>query len=300
LDLTACITLDALGVLRDGTLSHRKLAIAQSTLDELRAEISLSRTHPPEGFMSLGLHEGQLVRFDVTADEVKARQERFESLSAWLKTNAAVIPVSPSVAEKHADKASLADFLGRSFWDSLLISSEHGRALVSDDLRLRQLLQGDFGGAGICSPLLLLAEANSGRMSGERYGDCVVNLITAGYRHISTDARVLQAAARMEQWRPQGRLLRVLDTIKGPAIEPASAAAVAAQFFRMLWFDVVLPQQREMLSFAVLDALCTGRPVGSVMPAFIAHVQNAFAMLPFADAAAKRTVAAWQRLRVGT
>lgn len=297
-DLTSCILLDSLGVLRDGALGARRLAIAQSTLDELRGELLRWRTHPPEGFLSVALHEGHLVRIEITAADLKAIRERYESLAAWLKTHCAILAVVPAMAEKHAAEAKIASLVGESFWDSMLIASEPGRTLLSDDLALRRLYSGIAARASVCSPLLLLTEADAGRLSADRYGDCIAGLITSGYRHISTDARVLHAAAKAEQWRPQGRLLRVLDTLKGPETEPRSAALVAAQFFRLVWFDVVIPQQRETLWMAVLDALCTGRPAASVLPPFKALLPGLFALLPFAGGAAARTVAAWERLRI--
>ncbi len=181
-DLTSCVLLDSLGVLRDGSLAARRLAIAQSTLDEFRGELLRWRTQPPDGFMSLGLHDGKLVRFDISADDVKAIRERYESLAAWLKEHCAVLAVTPAVAEKHAAQAKLASFIGESFWDSMLIATEPKRTLLSDDLALRRIFGGLAGRASVCSPLLLLAEASEGRVASDRYGDSIVGLVTSGYR----------------------------------------------------------------------------------------------------------------------
>ncbi|NOU31123.1 MAG: hypothetical protein HOO96_24755 [Polyangiaceae bacterium] len=296
-DVSACMMLDMLGVLRDGTLAHRRLAITQTTLDEFRAELMRWKAHSPDGFMSIGVHDGRLVRIETTADQVDQRRKNLESLVAWLQTKISIVALSASRVERLAPMADLAEFLGQSFWDSMLAASEPGHALLSDDLALRQLAAGEFATPGTCSPMLLQAEANDGTMGGDRYGECMVHLICAGYRHVSSDARVLRAAARMELWRPQGRVLRVLDTLKGPNVRSASAAMVAAAFFRLLWLDVVVPQQRETMCIAVLDAICTGRAARSVLPVFKAYLRRNFVLLPFASAAALQTVAAWERMR---
>ncbi len=60
----------------------------------------------------------------------------------------------------------------------------------------------------------------------------------------------------------------------------------------------MIPQQRETLWMAVLDALSTGRPAASVLPLFKSLLPGLFALLPFAGAAATRTIAAWERLRL--
>jgi tetratricopeptide (TPR) repeat protein len=296
-DVTSCILLDSLGVLRDGSLDGSKFAITQTTLDEFRTEVLQWRSHPPDGFMSLGIRQGQLIRVEVTAEDIRSLRDRYESLAAWLKERCAVLAVSPAVAEKHAQWAKLGEFLGTSFWDSLLVASEPGRALLSDDLKLRRLYTQVSGQVSVCSPLLLLAEANGGKLAKDRYHTCVADLLVAGYRHVSIDANVLTSAARAAQWHPEGRLLRVLDGLKGPETEFRSAAIVAAQFFRELWFDVVLPQQREKLWFAVLDALSSGRPPASVLPFFKSLLRGVFALLPTAESSAMAVVAAWEALR---
>ncbi len=54
----------------------------------------------------------------------------------------------------------------------------------------------------------------------------------------------------------------------------------------------------SMLAKAHLDALCIGRAARTVLPIFGVHLRNALMLLPFADAAAKRTIAVWERTRI--
>jgi hypothetical protein len=104
--------------------------------------------------------------------------------------------------------------------------------------------------------------------------------------------------ARADEWRPQGLVSRALAVLGGPETDIRSAVRVAAEFFRLTWFEVLLPQQREVLWTAVLDALSLGRPPGSVAPLLRPALRQQFALAPFAEDAAVRTLAAWQQLRV--
>jgi hypothetical protein len=125
-----------------------------------------------------------------------------------------------------------------------------------------------------------------------------LKLLALHYRYVSVDANVLLAAARSEQWRPHGHFLRALEMLKGPTIDATSAAGVAATFLRTLFLESLLPHQQRTLTFAVLDALHSGRPTSAVDGAFKAQLGYAFRLVPMALSAALQTIAAWERWRL--
>jgi hypothetical protein len=92
-----------------------------------------------------------------------------------------------------------------------------------------------------------------------------MKLVVSNYRHVAVDATMVEAAARVEQWRPVGAFERVVDTLKGPDAQVESAVNVAIQFFRIVWFALVLPHQRDALVMRVLDALVAGRSAKEVL-----------------------------------
>ena len=113
-----------------------------------------------------GLHEGQLVRFEISASDVKAIREKYESLAAWSKAHCALLAVTPAMAEKHASQAKFASFLGESFWDSMLIASEPGRTLASRAGRMKPP-GADVEGTGEVELLVLARRDDAALMAAQ-------------------------------------------------------------------------------------------------------------------------------------
>jgi hypothetical protein len=120
-----------------------------------------------------------------------------------------------------------------------------------------------------------------------------------GYRFIATDAQVLLAAVRIEAWRSRGVFRRLGDTLKGPDGEVSSAVRVAAEFLRLLWFGVVLPDQRNALTVVVLDALVAGRATSEFCEAVAReHWPAHFSLIPIGETEMHKRIEAWKRARI--
>ena len=65
-----------------------------------------------------------------------------------------------------------------------------------------------------------------------------------------------------------------------------------------IWLESLLPQLREMLWTAALDALVRERPQGTVLPTFLSAVASQLGLLPVAQAAFLRTCEGWERTRL--
>jgi len=297
LDVSACFVLDAVGALRGGPLARRKLSVAQSTIDEFRAELSRWNDYPSEGFPSIAHEAGQLVRVATTGETVQAARAHFESLLTWLRGNVLIRPITSSTYARQAAHREVGHQLGHSFWDSMLVASEPGRLLVSDDAVLRQLYLAEFSGPSVSSASLLQKEATDGVIAKERYEDIALRLLCMRYRYIPTDVSVVVTAARNEAWRPQGSLALVLEVLNGPVVNVQWATILAAQFFRAIWLEGVERQKRENLYTAVLSALCTERQVAEALPIFRACLQASLGLLPFALVETLRTLDVWTKVR---
>jgi nucleoside phosphorylase/tetratricopeptide (TPR) repeat protein len=297
LDFTALVVLDAIDVLESATMG-RPVIVAQTTVDVLRQEVARWRDVPDDGYMSMGVHEGELLRHVFSNTDVARARERLEHLLAWIRDHFQVVPVSAAAVERHADKRELPKLIGECFSDSLLLASEERRILVSDDLKLRFLARQLFGADGIASVHLLLAQRAVGRLDAQTAATACMKLVVSNYRHVAVDATVLEAAARAEQWHPTGAFARVVDTLKGPDTQLQSAIIVAVEFLRIVWFALVLPQQRDGLVMAVLDALAVGRNQKEVLDIVRIAVRAKFVLLPLAAKDFERVLNLWARMHL--
>ena len=297
LDFTALVVLDAIDVLEAATIG-RPVIVAQTTVDVLRQEVARWRDVPDDGYMSMGVHEGELLRHVFSNTDVARARERLERLLAWIREHFQVVPVSAAAVERHADKRELPKLIGECFSDSLLLASEERRVLVTDDLKLRFLARQLFGADGIASVNLLLAQRAAGSLDPQTAATACMKLVVSNYRHVAVDATILEAAARAEQWHPTGAFARVVDTLKGPDTQLQSAIVVAVEFLRIAWFALVLPQQRDAIVMAVLDALAVGRKQNEVLDIVRVAVRTKFVLLPIAARDFDRVLNLWARMHL--
>jgi tetratricopeptide (TPR) repeat protein len=298
LDLTAIIALDGVGMLRDGTLARYPLFVAQRTLDEIASEELRWQTTSSDGAMSIGVEGDVLTRYVTTPEEVILLRKHFGDLLAWLRAHVVVAPVPPDVAERHATQDRFGDFIGESAWDTIRIATAPELLLVSDDLLLRLLGKNTMAVNGVCTAMLLMAEMQTGRLDRDRYCEAMVKLIASGYRHLSVDGSILEAAARADQWRRGAVLGKVLDRLRGPETHAESAMVVGVEFIRRIWLNVVLSQQRVTLLIAVLDVLIAGRNRAEVLTRVRLHVGQALALLPLAQEEVFRVISGWSAMGV--
>jgi tetratricopeptide (TPR) repeat protein len=295
LDATAIATLDGLGMLRDGSLGPRVLMVAQSTLDEVRAEAARWDHAPSEGQLRIGLENGHLVRHMASREEVAAVHRHWLGLWEWLHTNAKSAPVPPGTAERLAQHQQLGREIGQGFWDSVRIATQPGVVLVSDDLWVRQLGRSMLSLNGVCSGLVMMSECEAGRLPRQRYDDAMVTLITWGYRSLSVSASTLEAAARADQWQVGARVPTVLRSLRGPDTSIESATVVGAHFIRSVWLNVASTLQRAAFLTAVLDALVFGRNRAVVLKRFAAVTGQLLALHPVAQDEIVRVTDGWEK-----
>jgi hypothetical protein len=253
---------------------------------------------PDDEHMSLGIRDGQVVRHLMSKEDVERQRSSLRRLISTLENEATIEGVEPRVAEAHAAHREIGPLIGESFWHTILLSSNDGRALLSDDLLLRKLAAGTTNVRGTCTAHVLWTMAKEGTLPPDKYAEAIVKLFASGYRFIATDAHVMLAAARIEAWRPQGVFQRLVDTLKGPEGEASSAVRVATEFLKLLWFGVVLPDQRNALAVVVLDALVAGRSTSDVVRLLHASVARAFALIPIGETEMHNLIEAWKRARI--
>lgn len=297
LDTTAIISLDGSGLLRDGTLSRYTLAVAQRTLDEVSIEYFRWKSTSDEGSFSVSVDGDSLVKHETGPEEVTRMRSHFQGLVEWLRANVSVIPVSPETAERHSKHDHIGKLIGEPAWDAVRVASAENMVLVSDDLWLRGLAQVELSARGVCTAVVLMAEVEGGRLARDRYSEAVARMTAAGYRSLPIDSFILEAAARIDQWRPGPWFSKVLLALRGPDTQAQSAILVAGDFVRAIGLNVVLSAQRTALLIEVLDALAVGRSRRQIADGLQAYLKRHLRLLPLALEEALRVIAGWARMR---
>lgn len=237
-----------------------KLGIAQSTIDLLSLIISERKGIQSKGFMVISKAEDKFFRQEISAEDIKRDLEYLEKITSWIEENCEVIPCSAALSVKRQQRKHLESLIGSSSIETVLIASEPGNILYSDDERLRSLAKGEFGVNGVWTQVLLMKCLNEGIIKREKYNESVIQLVSHSYRHTSIDAYILVEAAKQSAWSIKPPFITVLKILEGRYSDENPALVVGTNFFYELWKQPpILVERRDQIILSVLNALTTRR-----------------------------------------
>jgi hypothetical protein len=248
--------------------------------------------------MSIGKEGERFVRSEITGEEVKKMIEYFEEMISWVGKNCEVVPIKGALDIPRERKGPLTEMLGGSFLDTILISTESGNLLFSDDERLRTFAKSEFGVDGVWTQILLMFALNEKAIEKSRYNEVILNLICAHYYHIGIDADILIEAARKSDWAPSYPYTTILKLLGSDRSDITSALAVSTAFLYELWKQPILPERRDYLIYELLNVVTVGRDRRRILTKLIGMIRGRFLLLPLEERRIISIIELWQRLHL--
>ena len=293
-DLISLLTLHRLGASDAIVRAFGKLSIAQSTIDELQQIIDdrkgmwLKR----EG-MGVGKQGNQYVKAAINSEEIKQGVEYLEDVLKWTRENCEVYPCTAALEINQLRKQELDALLQSSFFDTLLIASEPGHLLLSDDEPLRSYAKTalnhhagtNFHIDGVWTQVVLEHCVNNNFLDKAEYDKMTIKLVRSHYYHTVFNADLLIEAAKQSDWQPVEPYNSLAQALGDQRASLFSALNLAVDFLYQLWLEPILPHQREYLASALLDGLTSGRSTREVLGQLADRIQtyDKFILLPFAE-----------------
>ena len=124
--MTALFILSELGALDLLKKLYPTIAVASSSIDELRQLIEMFETIHSQGYSTI-LNEHK------TQEQAEKIVEPTSTLLGWCQSHCRVLPCNPLLTMDASRQQELFSLYGRSFAETLLIAEEKGYALYSDD-----------------------------------------------------------------------------------------------------------------------------------------------------------------------
>ncbi|WP_346293725.1 tetratricopeptide repeat protein [Sphaerothrix gracilis] len=296
IDIISLLTIHGLGAADAVVRAFGRLGIAQSTIDILRDVVEDYKGMKSNGTAFLGTEGGHFFLHEVTAEEIQRSREYFEKIIIWVKNNCEILPCTAALDMEQDERRELEKLLGNSSFDTLLIASEPGNLLYSDDWALRQVAKSRFKLDGAWTQAVLLRCQELTTLEQSEYSEIVVKLVRSNYRYTSIDDHALIAAAKQADWLPNEpfiSLLRLLENtqrqdsliLNGQAdrIALSSVIGVAVNFLYRLWEQDISVQRKHALGISLLNSLMRGRHnLNSVLSALASGVsRKSFIILPY-------------------
>lgn len=261
LDPISLIQLQELGALGIVERVCGRLAVVQSTLDELRSMVSELDLHR-DGYVTMFEREGRYYHQEVTAENVAAEMEKLQSALDWARGHCEIVP---AVAKADPDPSAgerLENALGRAPFDTLLAAHGGDFILLCDDHFLRKLARGEFALDGMWIQAVLMFAAREQRyMRLDHYNRSVTTLTFWRHNFTSVSADQLSFAAARARWKVSDELQSLMGTLTLAHSEIQSNVRVVALYLKDLWRKGRGPTkvQARKLTEALLTAVGPGK-----------------------------------------
>lgn len=253
-----------------------KLGIAQSTIDSLQEVIRKNKGISSEGFMSLVGQGENITVSEVSAELIQKKTEHFEKILDWVRINCEIIPCDAALKMKRSKREECNGILGQPFMDTILIASQEGNILYSDDALLRDIAKDKFNVEGVWTQILLMDCLNRKGIENERYHKMVIDLVNLNYHHTSVNSNIIIEAAKQANWKLESPFINVLEILKTKHSDELSAFNVSVDFTSLLWKEQINVENRNWIFLNLLTILTTGRWAPPIIETFKHSIINRF------------------------
>lgn len=199
---------------------------------------------------------------------------------------------------KREQRRHLEKIIGPSSIETVLIASEAGSLLYTDDERLRTLAKREFKANGVWTQALLMKCLSEKTLDRGKYDECVIQLASLNYRHTSIDAFVLVEAAKRSEWTLKPPFTTILKVLGGQYSHESSALVVGTTFLYELFKQTMLAQQRDQLILALLNGITLKRNPRIIIPKLTKLLEQRFYLIPLSFSQVVSIINAWERAHV--
>ena len=282
-DIISLITLHSLDAADIVVKTFGKLCIAQSTIDELQNIISEREGmwSKREG-MVVGKRGNRYVKQIITPEERKRSIAYLKNLVSWISENCEVGQDSVISQMDQLRRVELNDMLQPYFLDTVLLASQPGYLLFSDDGRLRHYaktgLNSDAGTNfqidGVWTQVLLEHCVKQNTLDKTDYDEMTIKLVCSRYYHTQFEADLLMEVAKRANWKLQEPYNSFVLALGKERMNSETALNVATVFLFTLWDEPISFRQKEFLTLGLLTGLTYGRNAHKVLNRLEYLIQN--------------------------
>ncbi len=260
-----------------------KLRIAQSIIDTLLQIIYEREAMWSEHeHMIVGKEGDRYVKQIINPEDAKQGIEYLKGIVKWIRENCEVHPVTAALQINRQDKQKFDDVFQSFFIDTLLIASQPGHLLFSDDEQLRRYAKANFSSDigidfdidGVWTQVVLEHCANRNLLDKTAYNQMIIKLVCFNYYHTEFDAEVLIEAAKQSDWRPAEPYKSLVQVLGSQGVSLSSALNVATDFLFQLWNQSILGSQFKSLTFCLFEGLISVRKTRLVLDRLANRVQR--------------------------
>ena len=224
----------------------------------------------------------QYVKQIIKPEETKQGIEYLKNIIHWIRNNCEVGQATAGSEMNQLRRRELNDMLQQHFLDTVLLASQPGHLLFSDDGRLRHYaktsLNSDAGTNfqidGVWTQVLLEHCVKQNLLDKADYDEMTIKLVCSNYYHTQFDADLLMEVAKRSNWKISEPYNSFVLALGEERMNGQSALDVSVDFLFTLWDESISIRQKEFLTLGLLTGLTYGRHADTVLSEFANHIQN--------------------------
>jgi len=256
-DPITLVTIHTLNVGEKLFLGSEMLGITQSSLDLIQQLID-ERVVRKEGYLSLSKVGDQIVKHEITKEDIARDITFLESVISWASSNCEIVPSVGSSDLPH-ELVTFGEMLMPAFYDTLLAAQGSNRLLISNDQHFRQFSKMVKNVNSVwLQPILLDAVAKE-RIGNREYADCIEYLVCTNHSYVTVNEEVLINLAEKYDWYISNAFEQVADILRNNRSSLSSSVNVAGKFLVRLWGLPISLTKKERITFHILDILTRSR-----------------------------------------
>ena len=284
-DIISLITLHSLEAADIVVSTFGKFCIAQSTIDELQSIISEREGmwSKREG-MIVGKKGNQYIKQIIKPEETKHGIEYLKNIVYWIRENCEVGQATAGLEMNQLRRRELNHMLQPYFLDTVLLASQPGHLLFSDDGRLRHYakisLNNDAGTNfqidGVWTQVLLEHCEKQKCLDKTDYDEMTIKLVCSNYYHTLFDANLLLEAAKQADWKLSEPYNSFVLALGRERMSINYAIDVSVDFLYALWEQSISFREKEFLTLCLLAGLMNGRNNPNILDQLVKQIQERY------------------------
>ncbi|MEN6554196.1 MAG: hypothetical protein ABFC34_15060 [Methanobacterium sp.] len=178
-----------------------KLGIAQSTIDEIIQALNYQKILKERGSAYSEMTPDDEVKLhDIHSKLIERNINYLEDLLVWIEHNCEVLSCRGALKINRNKRVQFNNLLSKSFMDTILIASDEGNLLYSDDGPLRLIAKEKFDVNGIWTQAVLLECLKRNNLKIDGYNKAIVKLLSFDYNSTYYNAQIIITAAEESEW----------------------------------------------------------------------------------------------------
>jgi len=298
IDLISLLTIKTLNIEDYLTQVFGKIGIAQSTIDLIRNKKVEFQGFESRGFMTIGKNGEEFIRQEISPENVQTSIAFLDSLMELIDKHCDVLPCNKAIEINKTRKNQFDAVMGASFIDTILIASETGNVLFSDDEKLRLIAKNEFHADGVWTQIILMYLASKNNIERNKYNEITIKLASLNYYFIFVDVSILIDAAKQSSWLYTFPFLKVINLLRGKISNNETALNVGVNFIYELWKLPILKRQKANLIYHLLDILSLERNRREILKQIKRFIISKYRLLHFDQTELLQIIQSWEKIHL--